>query len=540
MSGGCLPRNRSRSSKSRKNNDKKGNTRRSKSGPQKVLGIFGIPVAWNVKDCTYDDSEDETYAPPISRNSSVAGAGAGSAPATRFTTAESVATRTAVVYGWFLADMRTICGLSEQYFRPPISRPQRQMPARRRRTGLASSAAQGGKGLKRWKHDEGGTQWMAELSTEVVLNGIIRPYLSSASKCALQRTCKDMGRLLGTPEAWETLDLKADVIGRRTMKSGRQSIMSRQPLFFLARSVVLQPRFSLLRTVDMRGLNLGAMGSTPDLLLTLFDSCRRITTLNLWKTYLEDEGMPQPDSSVEKVIAQHLPGVQHLALDMDASNRGLKVLLKGCTSLKSLHIGSRCNRRGDGISMYPNDLGLKEFAIVGAPRLETITLVDKVNIGAVGLRCLLDASTCPRLKTLILVRASRVNDRCLKAIAPRMGRVTSLTLDQCPITPSSVKFVLEKCPELANVVVSTEHGLVDRPEDGRAFLEFLLAQGPTKLSKIDLQRLAPREALAEDFPEWLSKDSALCTAVLGQRLRIVIGSADTTDERIAPFMAGRV
>lgn len=49
-----------------------------------------------------------------------------------------------------------------------------------------------------------------------------------------------MGRLLGTPEAWETLDLKADVIGRRTMKSGRQSIMSRQPLFFLARSVVLQ------------------------------------------------------------------------------------------------------------------------------------------------------------------------------------------------------------------------------------------------------------------------------------------------------------
>lgn len=45
-----------------------------------------------------------------------------------------------------------------------------------------------------------------------------------------------------------------------------------------------------------------------------------------------------------------------------------------------------------------------------------------------------------------------------------MGRVTSLTLDQCPITPSSVKFVLEKCPELTNVVVSTEHGLVDRPE----------------------------------------------------------------------------
>ena len=49
-----------------------------------------------------------------------------------------------------------------------------------------------------------------------------------------------MRRLVDTPEAWETLDLRADVIGRRTMKSGRLSIMSRQPLFFLARSVVQQ------------------------------------------------------------------------------------------------------------------------------------------------------------------------------------------------------------------------------------------------------------------------------------------------------------
>lgn len=77
-------------------------------------------------------------------------------------------------------------------------------------------------------------------------------------------------------------------------------------------------------------------------------------------------------------------------------------------------------------------------------------------------------------------------------------------------------------------------------QDGRAFLEYLLAQGRTKLSTIDLQRLAPREALMGDFPGWLLEDSALCTAVLGQsRPRIVIGSADTTDERIAPFMAGR-
>lgn len=50
----------------------------------------------------------------------------------------------------------------------------------------------------------------------------------------------------------------------------------------------------------------------------------------------------------------------------------------------------------------------------------------------------------------------------LQAIAPSMGRLSSLTLDQCPITPSTVKFVLEKCPELTNLVVSTQHGLVDK------------------------------------------------------------------------------
>ena len=29
--------------------------------------------------------------------------------------------------------------------------------------------------------------------------------------------------------------------------------------------------------------------------------------------------------------------------------------------------------------MYPNDLGMKAFAAVGAPHLETLSLVDKVS-----------------------------------------------------------------------------------------------------------------------------------------------------------------
>lgn len=67
-----------------------------------------------------------------------------------------------------------------------------------------------------------------------------RRYLCAASKCALQRTCKNMRHVVDMPEAWQSLDLRADVIGRRTLRSGRQSVLSNEPLFFLARSVIGQ------------------------------------------------------------------------------------------------------------------------------------------------------------------------------------------------------------------------------------------------------------------------------------------------------------
>lgn len=54
---------------------------------------------------------------------------------------------------------------------------------------------------------------------------------------------------------------------------------------------------------------------------------------------------------------------------------------------------------------------------------------------------------------------------------------------------------------------------------------------------IDIQRVAPRGALP-GLPGWLMEDLALCAAVAADK-RIVIGPANTTDERIAPFMAGR-
>ena len=52
---------------------------REKRPSKKVPRNFGIPVGWSAEDFDYDDSEDETYTPPLPRNSSSAG-GAGAPP----------------------------------------------------------------------------------------------------------------------------------------------------------------------------------------------------------------------------------------------------------------------------------------------------------------------------------------------------------------------------------------------------------------------------------------------------------------------------
>lgn len=227
-----------------------------------------------------------------------------------------------------------------------------------------------------------------------------------------------------------------------------------------------------------------------------------------------------------------------------------------------------------------------------------------------------------------------LSPRYPQAIAPAMGRLTSLTLDQCPVKPSTVQFILDKCPELTSIVVSTQHGLLQQPQvgtmrslamssdgqmaswlrfrptdsiqpttlsaigkgtcgavnhvsdfgraattavvercvenrqhvlidtythlslpftsestrmvqcndfqDGRALLEYLLAQGPSKLSKIEVQRQSARGSVLGNVPHWLVQDPGLCATVLDWNSpRIVLGTAETADERIAPFMVGR-
>lgn len=54
---------------------------RGRRAQKKVAKNFGIPVGWSAEDFDYDDSGDETYAPPLSRNSCSTGR-AGS-PSTR-------------------------------------------------------------------------------------------------------------------------------------------------------------------------------------------------------------------------------------------------------------------------------------------------------------------------------------------------------------------------------------------------------------------------------------------------------------------------
>lgn len=54
-----------------------------------------------------------------------------------------------------------------------------------------------------------------------------------------------------------------------------------------AASLVPQPRFKRLTKVDLRDINLGPVGSPPDLLVKLFETSRGITSLHLWGAYLE-------------------------------------------------------------------------------------------------------------------------------------------------------------------------------------------------------------------------------------------------------------
>lgn len=337
--------------------------------------------------------------------------------------------------------------------------------------GVGSSAGVGGRDL------------VGGLSNEVILDGIVRPFLSAREKCSLQRTCRHMQKLIDDPKAWERLDLRLKVIGTRTMKSGRQSRLSSEALFFVARSVIAQPRFSLVTTFDLRGMIIGAMArQPPDLLVKISENCPHVTTLNLWGACLQGGGFPL-DNSLEELIATKMSGLQNLAIDMDAGNKGLKILIEGCRQLKSLHIGSwRKHNKPANTSPYPNDRGMEVFSSMGSPHLETLSLFHKANISATGLRCLFAGNSCPRLNSLVLTSMEGVTSECLSSLAPDMARLRELVVDHCPITPLGIQTVVECCQDLETMVVAGEQTVIlENAEEGKPLMRHLHASTSSKL-----------------------------------------------------------
>ncbi|CAM9242682.1 unnamed protein product [Choristocarpus tenellus] len=384
----------------------KGNGGKRRKGQK--LGILGVPRGWDERDCDYDDSEDETYTPSDHT--------------------------------------------------PP------RMPSRRDR-GSTRLRSRGVLIIEENSAVTNGTKSMSPrgilgISNEILSGAIIRPFMDTQSKCSLQRTCRDMKALINDPGVWEKLHLDANLIGSRSTQSGRVSHMSRDPLFFLARSVVRQSRFSRLVSVSLHGLNLGAMGTEPDLLVQLFKNSPLITRLKLWKSYVQDERLPQPESAVEKAIAEHLPGVRHLAIDIYTSNKGLKVLLEGCRQLQSLHITGRMDESYYRFTSdpYPSDQGMRAFADVGCLNLEALSLFYKSKITAVGVRYALES--CPKLKSLTLVGLNFREYLQFEPIIPVLGCIRSLTVVDCGAKEQICASILTGCPRLCSLTVEECQGYV--------------------------------------------------------------------------------
>ncbi|CAM9916698.1 unnamed protein product [Discosporangium mesarthrocarpum] len=341
---------------------------------------------------------------------------------------------------------------------------------------------------------------------------------------------------MSNPRVWDKLNLNAETIGSRLTHSGRRSHLSRDPLFFLARSVVMQPRFKLLTAVSLEGVNLGPMGPAPDLLVQLFKNCRVITSLNLREAYVQDERLSQPESSVEQAIVQHLPGVRHLVIDIHSSNKGLRVLLAGCRLLKSLHImGSRT--QGFNSSFFPTDHAMvKIFSEVGAPNLEVLSLFHKENIGRAGLGAVL--RSCPKLKTLNLDEVRLANDSCFQVLAPDLRRLKSLSIVECPGAGLVTLHVLQSsCPELSELVMTArDEGLDLSLRENKELLHFAPGYSGLKLTLV--MPMSGPPTWLEEFQKEFSKSQRAQLSSVFCKFEDNPGVNVRIQNMIAPFMKG--
>ena len=72
---------------------------------------------------------------------------------------------------------------------------------------------------------------LCEIPEDVLVKRIVVG-LPQAKKLHLHATCKTMRTLLESAQAWTHVDMSFDVVGVRTSRSGRRSLLTATPLFF--------------------------------------------------------------------------------------------------------------------------------------------------------------------------------------------------------------------------------------------------------------------------------------------------------------------
>ena len=72
---------------------------------------------------------------------------------------------------------------------------------------------------------------LCEIPEDVLVKRIVVG-LPQAKKLHLHATCKTMRTLLESTQAWTHVDMSFDVVGVRTSRSGRRSLLTATPLFF--------------------------------------------------------------------------------------------------------------------------------------------------------------------------------------------------------------------------------------------------------------------------------------------------------------------
>ena len=142
-------------------------------------------------------------------------------------------------------------------------------------------------------------------------------------------------------------------------------------------------------SINLEGLNLGPHDQLPVLLTDLLANCPLLHTVNLYKCYCSSSHFGINHSRkglVEQTLLQHRPVLSNLCIE--ASSAGLKKIVHGLTSLKSLHLMANC----DGINTdITNSALLAAFGAASAssdsgvlPQLTAASLCGLSGVTSVG------------------------------------------------------------------------------------------------------------------------------------------------------------